>query len=243
MKYATQQTFFRVGTADQGNVLARFVGGDAAVLSGLMVGGEAIRGRAFAVDVPEAYRGKGRVIMFAEQPDLPLAEPRRVQHGLQLDPQLERSGNKVTRQRVPRSTIGPSRFATPPARSRDTASASGGCAATFGSTLNDAEPLASTVNVPPLIGGGAHDNPQLIDARHVERRQAFGLEHEPLGRLQKPPPCAFGASSWPFRSTLNQVGRAQHPDRRPERRCVAARRRPADRAATPICADACATMS
>ena len=33
-----------------------------------MVGGDAIRGRAFAVDVPEAYRGKGRVIMFANNP-------------------------------------------------------------------------------------------------------------------------------------------------------------------------------
>ena len=63
-----QQTFFRVGVADQGNVLARFVGGDAAVLSGLMVGGDAIRGRAFAVDVPEAHNGKGRVIMFANNP-------------------------------------------------------------------------------------------------------------------------------------------------------------------------------
>jgi len=68
IKYATQQTFFRVGTADQGNVLARFVGGDSSVLSGLMVGGEAIRQRAFAVDVPEAFRGKGRVIMFANNP-------------------------------------------------------------------------------------------------------------------------------------------------------------------------------
>ena len=28
-KYAAQQTFFRVGTADQDNILARFVGGDA----------------------------------------------------------------------------------------------------------------------------------------------------------------------------------------------------------------------
>jgi hypothetical protein len=68
LKYAAQQTFFRVGTADQGNILARFVGGDTSVLSGLMVGGEAIRGRAFAIDVPEAYRGKGRVIMFANNP-------------------------------------------------------------------------------------------------------------------------------------------------------------------------------
>jgi len=68
IKYATQQTFFRVGTADQNNILARFVGGDSSVLSGLMVGGDAIRGRAFAVDVPEAFRGKGRVIMFANNP-------------------------------------------------------------------------------------------------------------------------------------------------------------------------------
>jgi hypothetical protein len=68
IKYANNQQFFRVGTADQGHVLARFVGGDSAVLSGLMVGGDAIRGRAFAVDLPEAYRGKGRVIMFANNP-------------------------------------------------------------------------------------------------------------------------------------------------------------------------------
>jgi hypothetical protein len=68
IKYATQQSFFRVGTADQNNVLARFVGGDAAVLSGLMVGGEAIRGRAFAVDIPNAHNGKGRVIMFSNNP-------------------------------------------------------------------------------------------------------------------------------------------------------------------------------
>ena len=68
IKYATQQSFFRVGMADQGNVLARFVGGDAAVLSGLMVGGDAIRGRAFAVDVPNAHNGKGRVIMFSNNP-------------------------------------------------------------------------------------------------------------------------------------------------------------------------------
>jgi zinc carboxypeptidase len=68
IKYASNQTFFRVGSSDDGNVLARFVGGDAAVLSGLMVGGDAIRNRAFVVDVPEAYRGKGRVIMFANNP-------------------------------------------------------------------------------------------------------------------------------------------------------------------------------
>jgi hypothetical protein len=68
IKYATQQSFFSVGVADQENVLARFVGGDAAVLSGLMVGGDAIRGRAFAVDVPKAHNGKGRVIMFSNNP-------------------------------------------------------------------------------------------------------------------------------------------------------------------------------
>jgi len=43
-------------------------GGDANVLSGLMEGADAIRGRAFAVDIPEAFRGKGRVIMFAGNP-------------------------------------------------------------------------------------------------------------------------------------------------------------------------------
>src|SRR5579862_284364 len=68
IKYAAQQTFFRVGAADEGNVLARFVGGDAAVLSGLMVGGDAIRQKPFVVDIPEAYHGKGRVIMFANNP-------------------------------------------------------------------------------------------------------------------------------------------------------------------------------
>jgi len=68
IKYASQQTVFRVGTADQNNIVARFVGGDASVLSGLMVGADALRQRAFVVDVPEAYRGKGRVIMFANNP-------------------------------------------------------------------------------------------------------------------------------------------------------------------------------
>ena len=57
-----------VGAADQGNVLARYVGGDAAVLSGLMRGADEIRERPFAVDVPGGYTGKGRVIMFANNP-------------------------------------------------------------------------------------------------------------------------------------------------------------------------------
>ena len=59
---------FRVGSSDQGNILARYVGGDAAVLSGLGEGTDALRQRAFAVDLPEASRGKGRVIMFANNP-------------------------------------------------------------------------------------------------------------------------------------------------------------------------------
>jgi hypothetical protein len=68
IKFGQGQQVFRVGVADQGNILARFVGGDANVLSGLMEGADAIRGRAFAVDIPEAFRGKGRVIMFAGNP-------------------------------------------------------------------------------------------------------------------------------------------------------------------------------
>jgi hypothetical protein len=58
----------RVGTADEGNVLARYEGGDASVLSGLMVGADAIKGRAFAVDVPGAYNGHGRVVLFTNNP-------------------------------------------------------------------------------------------------------------------------------------------------------------------------------
>jgi hypothetical protein len=58
----------RVGIADSANVLGRYVGGDAAVLSGLMVGGDAIKQRAFAVDIPNAFNGKGRVMIFANNP-------------------------------------------------------------------------------------------------------------------------------------------------------------------------------
>ncbi len=61
-------TPFRVGVADEGNVLARYVGGDAAVISGLMTGADSLKGRPFAVDVPQAYRGQGRVIMFSNNP-------------------------------------------------------------------------------------------------------------------------------------------------------------------------------
>jgi hypothetical protein len=57
-----------VGPPDQAGVLARYVGGDAAVLSGLMKGADEIRQRPFAVDVPGGYTGKGRVVLLANNP-------------------------------------------------------------------------------------------------------------------------------------------------------------------------------
>ncbi len=61
-------TPFKVGIADEGNVLARYVGGDKAVISGLMTGADSLKSRPFAVDVPNAYKGMGRVIMFSNNP-------------------------------------------------------------------------------------------------------------------------------------------------------------------------------
>jgi hypothetical protein len=57
-----------VGAPDQGAILGRYVGGDAAVLSGLMKGADEIRQRPFAVDVPGGYSGNGRVLLFANNP-------------------------------------------------------------------------------------------------------------------------------------------------------------------------------
>jgi 8-oxo-dGTP pyrophosphatase MutT (NUDIX family) len=57
-----------VGAPDRDNVLARYVGGEDAVLSGLMRGADEIRERAFAVDIPGGFSGKGRVVMFANNP-------------------------------------------------------------------------------------------------------------------------------------------------------------------------------
>ena len=68
MKFGQGQQVFRVGVADQDNVLAQFVGGESSVLSGLMVGADNIRGRAFAMDITNAHNGKGRVLMFANNP-------------------------------------------------------------------------------------------------------------------------------------------------------------------------------
>jgi hypothetical protein len=57
-----------VGAPDQSGVLARYVGGDAGVLSGLMKGADEIRQRPFVVDVPGGHTGKGRVVLFANNP-------------------------------------------------------------------------------------------------------------------------------------------------------------------------------
>ncbi len=58
----------RTGVADQGNVLAQYVGGEESVLSGLMTGADSLRGRAFAVDIPGANNGQGRVVLFSNNP-------------------------------------------------------------------------------------------------------------------------------------------------------------------------------
>jgi hypothetical protein len=60
--------FLRVGVSDQENVLARYVGGDSSVISGLMTGADVLAQRAIAVDVPGARNGKGRVLLFANNP-------------------------------------------------------------------------------------------------------------------------------------------------------------------------------
>ena len=57
-----------VATPDQPAVLARYVGGDSAVLSGLMKGADEIRQRPMVVDIAGGYTGKGRVILFANNP-------------------------------------------------------------------------------------------------------------------------------------------------------------------------------
>jgi hypothetical protein len=50
---------------DAPQVIARFTGGDAGVLSGLMRGADQIRNRAAIVDAPA---GKGRILMFVNNP-------------------------------------------------------------------------------------------------------------------------------------------------------------------------------
>ncbi len=67
IKYVGGQPF-QVGVADEDNVVARYVGGEASVLSGLMTGADSLAGRPFVVDIPEAHRGSGRVILFSNNP-------------------------------------------------------------------------------------------------------------------------------------------------------------------------------
>jgi zinc carboxypeptidase len=57
-----------VAPSDQPGVIAKYVGGDAAVVSGLMRGADEIKDRPLAIDVPGGYSGKGRVILFANNP-------------------------------------------------------------------------------------------------------------------------------------------------------------------------------
>jgi len=68
VKYSQGQPVFHVGVADQSDIVAAFVGGDSSVLSGLMVGASNLENKPFVVDVPQAYLGKGRVIMFTNNP-------------------------------------------------------------------------------------------------------------------------------------------------------------------------------
>ena len=68
IKYIMGQPLLSVAEADRGSVLARYVGGDAAVLSGLMRGADEIRDRPMAIDVPGGFTGKGRVVLFANNP-------------------------------------------------------------------------------------------------------------------------------------------------------------------------------
>jgi len=60
--------FLRMGLAEQGNVLARYTGGDSSVISGLMTGADTLAQRPIAIDVPNAFNGKGRVILFSNNP-------------------------------------------------------------------------------------------------------------------------------------------------------------------------------
>ena len=68
IKYIQGQPLMNVADVDRGSVLGRYVGGDASVLSGLMRGADEIRDRPFAIDVAGGFTGKGRVVLFANNP-------------------------------------------------------------------------------------------------------------------------------------------------------------------------------
>ena len=104
IKYGQGSQVFRVGVADQGNVLATYVGGDASVLSGLMTGADEsarprVRGR--RAEGAQRQRSGDHV---RQQPDLSLAEPWRVQHGVQLDHELERRAGAGAARNASRSS-------------------------------------------------------------------------------------------------------------------------------------------
>jgi hypothetical protein len=67
VKYVGGQPL-RVGIADEDNVLARYVGGPASVISGLMEGADSLKLKPFAVDIPRAHHGQGRVLLFSNNP-------------------------------------------------------------------------------------------------------------------------------------------------------------------------------
>lgn len=68
IKYIQGQPLMSVPDADRNSVLGRYVGGEAAVLSGLMRGADEIRERPFAIDIPGGHTGKGRVVLFSNNP-------------------------------------------------------------------------------------------------------------------------------------------------------------------------------
>jgi hypothetical protein len=67
IKYQAQP-LMSVGEPDRAAVLARYVGGEGGVLSGLMRGADEIRERPLAIDVAGGFTGKGRVVLFANNP-------------------------------------------------------------------------------------------------------------------------------------------------------------------------------
>jgi hypothetical protein len=60
--------FFRVGVADQASIIAQYTGGESSLLSGMLSGAENLVRKTFAVDIHGANNGKGRVILFANNP-------------------------------------------------------------------------------------------------------------------------------------------------------------------------------
>jgi hypothetical protein len=68
IKFIQGQPLMSVPDADASSILGKYVGGDASVLSGLMKGADEIRGRPFAIDMPGGFTGKGRVLLFSNNP-------------------------------------------------------------------------------------------------------------------------------------------------------------------------------